>query len=107
MAKTIGTNLNFTDISQDDSGVLLNSNTATKIVDAIALPDQLFTNLTISNPSSQDVWIKFQAATVDNDKKGKILFKRSTYERPPLDVYHGEISAIAVNGSPTIFVSQY
>lgn len=99
MSKTIGRNVNKTDVGGDKSPVTLNSSTATKILDAN--DDRI--SYTISNPNSQDVWIKEQAATVDNLKQGKILFKRSVYESPTDNIYTGEVSAISVSGSPSVF----
>ena len=85
------------------TSVVLNATTST-LISAVNEERQM---ITIINDSSQDVWIKFQAASVDNDKKGIMLWKRSTYEMPVDNVYLGEISAISVSGTPEIFITEY
>jgi hypothetical protein len=107
MAKTIGRNINFSDTATLSSAIVLNATTSTKVADAVELPNQLRINFTFTNNSSQDVWLKFQAASVDNDKKGILIFKRTVYEMPTDNVYHGEISAIADNGTPNVYVTEY
>jgi len=102
MAKTIGRNTNVTDIATLGSGVALNASTSTTVVAA----NSGRINFTISNNSSKDIWLKFQAASVDNDKKGIFLFKRTIYEMPTDNVYTGEISAIADTGTPTVFTTE-
>ena len=94
---------NSIDTATLSSGVTLNAATSVKIADSFVKRR----NFTVSNNSSQDVWIKFQAATVDNDKKGIFLFKRTVYEMPQDKMYSGEISAIADNGNPIITVVEY
>jgi len=62
----------------------------------------------MTNDGNQDVWIKFQAASVDNDKKGFILYKGSAADilLAP-NMYVGEISGIAANGNSTIHITSY
>lgn len=103
MAKTIGRNTNINDTVTLSSAIALNATTSTKIADV--LEDRI--NFTVSNNSSQDVWLKLQAASVDNDKKGIFLFKRTIYEMPADNIYVGEISAIAENGTPNVYVSEF
>jgi len=60
--------------------------------------------LILTNDSNQDAWIKMQAASVDNDQKGFILYKGTTTELN-LDAstrYVGEISIIAANGNTKV-----
>lgn len=80
--------------------ITLNSTTTTKILDAN--PDRL--DYTVSNDNGQSVWVKEQAASVDNLKEGVIVFGRSVGVFDGPCIYTGEVSAIAVNGSPTIKV---
>jgi len=103
MAKTIGRNTNTTDVATLSSAIALNSTTSVKVADA--LPDRI--NFTISNPENKDVWLKFQAASVDNDKKGIFVPKNAFYEMPTDNIYTGEISAIAVSGTPSVYVTEY
>lgn len=85
------------------SNVALNATTSTTI--KIANDARRF--FAVSNNSTKDVWLKLQAAAVDDDKKGIFMPKGSYWEMPPDNVYIGEISAIADNGSPTIFITEY
>jgi len=103
MAKTIGRNTNTADVAALPNAIALNSATSVKIADA----NSARINFTVSNPSSQDVWLKFQAAAIDNGKKGIFLFKRTIYEMPTDNIYTGEISAIAVSGGPVVSVTEF
>lgn len=85
------------------SSIVLNNTTAVKISDANV--DRTF--FVVSNNSGQDIWIKLQAAAINNNKNGMFLFRRTIYEMPIENVYKGEISAIADNGDPTIFITEY
>lgn len=103
MTKTVGRNTNRNDTATLSSAIALNASTST----TVSVADDTRINFTISNNSSQDVWLKFQAASVDNDKKGIFLFKRTIYEMPTDNIYTGEISAIAENGTPNVFVTDF
>ena len=104
MARLAGRNINNNDVAVLTS-VTLNSSTSTKVSDACSNGCRF--SYTVENPSGQDVWIKFQAASVDNDKKGYFLAKRSFRTMVVDNVYRGEVSAIAVSGTPTIFITEY
>ncbi len=84
------------------TSVTLNATTSTTIL--AANTDRM--SYVISNDSSKDVWIKEQAASVDDDKKGEIVWARSTASTEPDQMYHGEVSAIAVSGTPTIYIKE-
>lgn len=104
MAISVGRNVNSNNVSNITS-VALNSTTTVKISDAKEKDKMIF--FAISNNSTKDVWLKLQAAAVDDDKKGIFMPKGSYWEMPPDNVYIGEISAIADNGTPTIFITEY
>lgn len=99
----VGRNQNIIDNVNMPAAVSLNSSTATKILDAN--PARCLYRIT--NNSALDIWIKEQAASVDNLKQGFIVFAGTTYESPPDTMYQGEISAIAVAGSPSITPMEY
>ena len=99
----IDRNSNTNDESTLSGAIALNTSTSTTVVSANT--DRI--NVTISNPSQNLVWIKFQASGVDNDKKGITLFGRSVFEMTPDNLYTGEISAIADTGTPDIYVTEY
>jgi len=106
-----GRNFNTNDVAAVTS-VDLNSTTATKIADVNA--DRLTFHVN-SNDENNAVWIKLQAASVDNDKKGIFLARniaaagpgRSLYDMPTDNVYTGEISAISEAGTPTVYITEY
>ena len=52
------------------------------------------------------VFIKFQAAAVDNDKKGIYLGKEATIVLDVEDMYFGEVSAIAISGTAKVYVTE-
>ena len=99
--KKIGRNSNKYDSTVTGS-VTLNATTSTTVL--IANSDRM--GYSISNTSSKDVWIKEQAASVDNLKEGEIVWARSTASSEPDQMYHGEVSAIAVSGTPTIYIKE-
>lgn len=102
--KTIGASEN-TAITTVTTTVLLNSLTATTIVEALADDDPNHIKIFIDNASTKDVVIKFQAAGVDNLLIGQTIrrFSGATILELP-NVYRGEISAIATNDAPTITI---
>ncbi len=95
------------DVFRISDAIILNATTSTKIADA-KTNNQARRTTVISNPSNVGVFIKEQAASVDNDKKGiyiaakkeKTLYAKGT-------VYDGEISAIAEFDGPEIYVVEH
>ncbi len=108
MTAQIGSSINTNDVADISSGVSLNSTTSTKIADA---NDRRIFFCVNNNDNNNGVWIKLQAASVDNDKKGIFLTKKTGarifFDMPPGNIYTGEISAIAEASSPTIFTTEY
>jgi len=51
--------------------------------------------------------LKLQAASVDNNAKGIFIGRDSYWEMPADNIYTGEISAIAVSGTPSVNVTSY
>jgi len=102
MAKTIGRNLNVTDTATLSNAIGLNSTTSTKIADALSNRIVFI----LSNPSTKNIWVKLQAASVDNDKKGIFIPRNGYWEMPTDNIYTGEISAIADNGAPNVYVTE-
>ena len=81
----------------------LDGTTALKIKDA----STTFIHCSISNDNTVGVWLKLQAATVDNVKTGIFIDRGDYWEMPEGALYTGEISAIAESGTPTINVTVY
>lgn len=84
--------------------ISVNSSTSTTILAAV-VPPTIRMGVTIT-VEVQDVWIKEQAASIDDDKKGFRLLRGQTATLPGDNVYTGEISAIAVVGTATITVTE-
>lgn len=67
--------------------------------------------IAIQSDGSQAVWIKLQAASVDNAKKGIFISAspgvESRWEMPQTFIYTGEICAIADTGTPNVYVTEY
>lgn len=99
---------NLNDTTIISSAIALNGSTSVKIADAN--PNRIYLYIT-NNGSSEEAWIKLQATSVDNDKKGIFLNKKAIYrndwEMTPDNIYTGEVCAIAVTGTPTVFVTEY
>lgn len=108
MTQKIERNRNTNNVATVKSAIELNNSTSVKIADAN--PDRIY--FYISNDGSTEaIWIKLQAAAVDNDKKGIHLNKKgiapSTWQMPSDNIYTGEICAIADANAPNIFVTEY
>ena len=108
MTLLTGSNRNTNDTATIISGVTLNATTSTVI--AVANPDRMYFYVD-NNFSDKACFIKLQAASIDNDKKGIFLNEKekgdTRWEMSPDNIYTGEISAIADSGSPTVFVTEY
>lgn len=109
MTQLIGRTVNKNEIAVLSSGITLNTSTSVKISDAkVEGTPPSRTVMVISNPENHNIWIKFQPAATDNDKKGIWFPKSSTGNViPPDNSYTGEISAIAVTGNPVIYLTEY
>lgn len=103
MARKIGRTRNLNDTSTISAAIALNTSTSTKIVDANG--NRMFVSIT--NDSINNIWIKLQAASVDNNKTGIKLRRRSVWEMPVDNMYTGEISAISEAGTPDVFITEY
>ncbi len=108
MAKVIDRNVNANDTAEISAGITLNISTSVKIADANE--DRIYFSAEC-NAETASAWLKLQAATVDDDKKGLFLTKvslgRFCWKMPSDNIYTGEISAIAQIGNPKIFVTEY
>jgi len=107
MSKMIGRNQNTSDAAVITTAVIDAITTTTILA---ANPKRIAFYVT-NNNATDPVWIKLQAASVDNDKKGIILGKKAEppkhWDMPSDNIYTGEISAIADSGTPTIYVTEY
>ena len=104
MAVMIGQNINTNDSASMPSGIAVNSSTSTTL---ITTTDKTM-RVSMTNDGNQDVFLKFQAASLDNNKQSIILHKgTSTDVVLAPNIFVGEISAIARAGNTTIFVMSY
>lgn len=87
--------------------IALNSSTSVKVADVN--PDRIM--LTFSNPNNQSVWLKLQAASIDDDKKGILVCGNTVFKMPfntdNTGTYIGEVSAIADSGTPGVYVTEF
>ena len=99
MAENIGRNRNFNEAADVKNGIQLNSSSSTKIADAN--PNRKYFHVN-SNFSDKASWIKLQAASVDNTKKGIFLNEKEKgvthWDMPPDNIYTGEISNSLCDG---------
>lgn len=64
--------------------------------------------ISVSNShATLPVWIKLQAAAVDNAQKGILLPARETFNITGDPMYTGEVSAIASSSTQTVYATQY
>lgn len=104
MVANVGQNTNTNDVASLTSGISVNNSTSTTLLTTTA--DTI--RVVISNEGNQDTFIKFQAASVDNDKKGFILHKGVTTDvLTAPNMYVGELSAINATGNTTIYVTSF
>ena len=109
MTHLTGRNVNTNDEASVPAGFVLDAVTSVKIADAN--PNRVFFRVD-NNFNNVGVWVKLQAASVDDDMKGIALQPlnirgRTSWEMSPDNIYTGEICAIADSGTPTVFVTEY
>ena len=97
-----GANINRNDDALLSGLIELNDSTPTTV--QVAVPNRVFWG--ISNPKGFGIYLKMQAASVDNLKNG-IYIPANSYWEMPGEKYTGEISAIAESGTPEVFTTQY
>ena len=102
MVKRIERTANRSDES-DQGSVALNATTSVTVVSAN--PDRI--SFRLDNPSNQGIWLKLQAASIDNIKTGIFVDKGGHWPMDTDNFYDGEISAIAAVGNPTATFTEY
>jgi len=104
MANRVGGNTNFNDTATMPDVISVDAVTSTTL---LTTTEQTIA-VVLTNDGNQDAFIKFQAASTDNDQRSFILYKgtASTVMSQP-NVYVGEISAIARNGTTEIYVMSF
>ena len=107
MVKLVPKNVDTNTEATLTSAIALNATTSTTILAADTGLVSSKRKIFISNPTNKDVWVKLQAASADNDKKGIWLPKNSVLPLPGGEIYTGEISAISVSGTPSVYLTTY
>jgi len=110
MSQTIGRNINRNETATQAT-IELNSSTATKIADANLFRTVLEIYID-PGAGNNMIFIKTQAAGVDNLKQGPWLGKdgviyENFWKMATDNIYTGEVSAISNSGTPTVFVTEY
>lgn len=108
MTALIGSNRSTNNEAVQVESYLLNSATATVI--ATANEERLFFHVD-NNFSDKAAWVRLYPAAQDDIKQGIFVNGkeqgRTHWETPSSVMYTGEISAIAEEGTPTIYVTEY
>lgn len=104
MVQKIHRQVNFNDTAFISSAIMVNSTTSVTV--RPANQGRIFFCVN-NNNSANGVWIKLQAASVDDDKKGIFIPARESWPMPVDNIYTGEISAIADTDNPDVYVTEY
>ena len=85
------------------SGISINT---TSVIAKTSNTDRRYLAISVTG---NGVFVKLQAASVDNDEKGIMLANGMVWEMPTDAIYTGEVSCIkdGVGPSATIFVTEY
>ncbi len=101
MVRNIGKNINITDNATVSAAVSVGNSSVTV---AAANSERIYIAI---SPLKKNVFVKLQAASVDNVKKGIFIPRGFTYELPVDNIYTGEISVIAESGNADVYVTEY
>lgn len=96
-------NFNVKSSATLSSGIAVST---TSVIAKVANTDRRYLSISVTG---NDVFIKLQAASVDDDEKGEMLPNGETWRMPVGAIYDGEVSAIkdGVGPDATIFVTEY
>ena len=110
MTATIGTSTNFNTTANVLNAINADSLTTVKLLDALNIPLEVpRIKVIIYNSGKRTLWVKFQPAATDNDKKGiPIQAGETKVVMEGSDIYTGEISAIYDSGTfDDVYVTWY
>lgn len=102
MVRNVGKNINITDTAAVNAPVSVGG--ASSVTLATANNDRIYIAI---SALTQNIFVKLQAASVDDVKKGIYIPRGFTYELPIDNVYIGEISAISTAGTAIVYVTEY
>jgi len=108
MAAQKGRSSNTNDESDVSGAIALN--TATAVTIAAANEDRIFFHVD-NDDNTQGFWVRLYPAAQDDLKVGIFITGKngnsSAWEMPTDNVYTGEISAIAAQGSPDAYITEF
>ena len=115
MVKRIGNNRNTTDITSQTI-VALTANVSTVIIPAN--PDRIYFSVCLDCSVTPPIciFVKLQAASIDNNLIGEVLFRDQSandsvtqmrWEMPSDNIYTGEICAITASADVDVYVTEY
>jgi len=105
MAITLRSALINTNSSATNSVITLSATSSTTVLSANSSRIRaVFSN---TGSGAQRIWLKLQAASVDDDKKGHCIEVGANFTIEAPNIYTGEISAIAVVDSPPLGIVAY
>lgn len=100
--KLIGRNVNHNPDAIVSSMISVGS--VTSVTLAPANNTRIYLEITVRK---KDMWVKLQAASVDNIAKGISILRDGSFEMTPDNMYTGEISGITDGGTAEIYVTEY
>lgn len=109
MAKNIGGNINVTDEADVLGAISVDSTTSATLLSAQVNPEVARVKVVVHNDGNQALWVKLQAAFIDNDKKGiRVPAGEGAVIIEGSDIYTGEISGIMDSGGArNVFVTWF
>ncbi len=102
MAFRIGRTKNVNDTPILSNKISVGKATSTKLLDANVT--RSYVAITVLK---KDIWLKLQAAGVDDDKKGILIQAGQTYETSVDNIATCEISAIALSGIADVYTTEF
>jgi len=97
--KIIGAQINTSPTAVLSAQILVGSSTSVALSAALVVSDLDRISLKVTNMGNKDLWVKLQAAAVDNDKKGQLVpagASQVIFQTPI--AYAGEVSGIMNSG---------
>lgn len=100
MAKRVGgQSFETVGAAAHSAAIAVDSTTSSTLITALSDIDPIRFFVDVTNYANKGLWVKLQAASVDDDKKGIYIEpgEHKRIMRAPIE-YHGEISAIRQSG---------
>ena len=99
MVANVGKNISVNTTSNMLDPISIGSTVSVTLVPAQLITEETRIKVIVYNDGNQDLWVKLQLASTDNDKKGILVEAGERYTLiEGSDIYTGEISAIMDSG---------